>query len=251
MKSHCVLARAALALVSSLFLIAASAADRPAKQNKAFNPTAASAFPMVTTGVSIKIKTASIAKDGTITTRFTLTDSQGAGLDVSSVQTPGDEQLAFVAAYIPNGQSQYIAYTTSVNKATTNTNPSQVQAGTDSGGKYTLVDAATGTYDYTFGTKAPANFDVTATHSIGAQAERDLSAFGYPTTFVSDDVYTFVPNGSAVTNVRDVINEASCNACHNPLNAHGGPGPRQKMTYCVLCHTTQSTNPDTLNTVDM
>jgi OmcA/MtrC family decaheme c-type cytochrome len=206
---------------------------------------------MVTTGVSIKIKTASIAKDGTITTRFTLTDSQGAGLDVNSVQTPGDEQLAFVAAYIPNGQSQYIAYTTSVNKATTNTNPSQVQAGTDSGGKYTLVDAATGTYDYTFGTKAPANFDVTATHSIGAQAERDLSAFGYPITFVSDDVYTFVPNGSAVTNVRDVINEASCNACHNPLNAHGGPGPRQKMTYCVLCHTTQSTNPDTLNTVDM
>ena len=251
MKSHCVFTRAASALVCSFFLIAASAADRPAKQNKAYNPMAASSFPMVTTGAVLKIKSAAIAKDGTITARFTLTDSNGAGLDVNGVFTPGDEGLAFVAAYIPNGQSQYVAYTTTVAKASTNSNPNQIQAGTDSGGKYTLVDAATGTYDYTFGTKAPANFDATATHSIGGQVERDLSAYGYANMFVSDDVFTFVPNGAAVTNVRDVINEASCNGCHNPLNAHGNPGPRQKMAFCVLCHTPQSTNPDSLNTVDM
>ena len=251
MKSYCVVTRTVSSLVSSFLLIAASTADRPARQNKAFNPTAASAFPMVTTGVIVKIKSASVANDGTITARFTLTDSQGAGLDVTGVQTPGDEGLAFVAVYIPNGQSQYTAYTTTVAKASSNTNPSQTQAGTDSGGKYMLIDAATGTYDYTFGTKAPATFDATATHSFGTQAERDLSAYGWATTFVSDDVYTFVPNGSAVTNVRDVIDEASCNGCHNPLNAHGSPGPRQKMAYCVLCHTPQSTNPDSLNTVDM
>ena len=68
MKSQCVYTRAALALVSSFFLLAASAADRPAKQNKAFNPTAAlNGFPAVATGVAVKIKSASIAKDGTIT----------------------------------------------------------------------------------------------------------------------------------------------------------------------------------------
>ena len=251
MKSHCLLTRVALVFVSSFFLIAASAADRPAKQNLAFNPMAASAFPMVTTGVVVKIQSASIAKDGTITAHFTLTDSQGAGLDVNGVQTPGIEGLAFVAAYIPNGQSQYIAYTTTVTKSTTNSNPSQIQAGTDSGGAYTLVDAPTGTYIYTFGTKAPVTFDATATHSIGMQAERDLSAYGYQTMFVSDFVYTFVPNGAPVTNVRDVVNEASCNGCHDPLNAHGSPGPRQKIAFCVLCHTPQSINPDSLNTVDM
>jgi len=251
MKSHCVITRAALALVSSFFLIAASAADRPAKQNKAFTPQSLNGFPAVATGVVVKIKSASIAKDGTITARFTLTDSQGAGLDVNGIQTPGTLSVRFVAAFIPNGQSQYTAYTTSVVKATSNTNPSQTQAGTDTGGKFVLVDAATGTYDYIFGTKAPTNFDATATHSIGMQAERNLSALGYETTFPSDDVFTFVPNGSPVTNVRDVINEASCNSCHNPIAAHGSPGPRTKMAYCVLCHTPQSVNPDTLNTVDM
>ncbi len=241
-----------MALFSAVFLITASAADRPAKQNKDYHPQAsASVFNSFTTGAVIKILSASIAKDGTITTRFSITDSNGNGLDVNGVQTAGVEALAFVAAYIPNGQSQYVDYITTTDKATTNTNPSQIQAGTDSTGTYTLVDATSGTYDYVFAHKAPANFDATATHTIGAQIERDLSAYGYPTTYTGDAVFTFVPNGSPVTNVRDVINEASCNGCHDPLNAHGGPGPRQKMAFCVLCHTPQTTNPDSLNTVDM
>ena len=93
----------------------------------------------------------------------------------------------------------------------------------------------------------PASYDPTATHSVGAQASRNLTAYGY-STYTSNDVLSFVPNGSPVTNVRDVVTESSCNGCHNPLSAHGGP--RTKIAYCVLCHTPQSTNPDTLNTVD-
>ena len=34
------------------------------------------------------------------------------------VQTAGAESLAFVAAYIPNGQTQYTAYTTTLDKQT-------------------------------------------------------------------------------------------------------------------------------------
>jgi OmcA/MtrC family decaheme c-type cytochrome len=242
-----------LALAGTLLITTASGQTWPAKHNRDYRPAAAAAtsFNSFTTGVVVKIKSASIAKDGTITTQFTLTDSNGNGLDVNGVLTAGAEGLAFVAAYIPNGQNQYTAYTTTVDAATTNKNPSQTQASTDKGGTYTLIDAASGAYTYTFGTKAPTTFDATATHSIGMQAERDLSAYGYPTTYTSNDVFTFVPNGAAVTNVRDVINEASCNSCHNPLNAHGNPGPRTKMAFCVLCHTPQSTNPDSLNTVDM
>lgn len=244
-----------LALVCIILLAAvpASGQDWPVIRNRNYNAATVGTtqFSSFTTGVIVKIKSASIAKDGTITARFTLTDANGSGLDVNGVLTAGAEGLAFVAAYIPNGQVQYTAYTTTTDKATTNTNAPQVQAGTDQGGTYTLIDAASGTYDYTFGTKAPANFDATATHTIGMQAERDLSAYGYPTTYTSNNVFTFVPNGSAVTTVRDVVNEASCNSCHNPLNAHGNPGPRQEIAFCVLCHTPQSTNPDSLNTVDM
>lgn len=243
-------ARGVFALACLFLLTVAFAQDRPVKQNSAFDPNAAaSSFNSLTTGVVLKITSASIGSDGTIVARFTLTDSKGAGLDVNGVQTAGTETLRFVAAYIPAGAAQYTAYTTTVLNATINKNPPQTQASTDSGGTFAMVDAATGTYDYTFKTKAPASFDPAATHSIGGQAERNLSAYGYPTTFTSDDVYTWVPNGSPVTVVRDLINEASCNSCHNPLSAHGGA--RQKMLYCNLCHTPQSTNPDTLNTVDM
>ena len=249
MKIIHALSRSLLGLSLITILVAASAADRPAKTNRNYNPDfQASGFPFVTTGAVLKFKSASIATDGTITTRFTITDSKGAGVDVNGVYSPGTTTLRFVAAYIPKGASQYVAYTTTVDKAL-NSKPPQTQAGTDTGGKVVLVDAATGTYDYTFATKAPANFDASATHSIGGQFERSLAAFGFPTSFTSDDVFTFVPNGSAVTNVRDIVAEASCNQCHDPLSAHGGG--RQKMAYCVLCHTPQSTNPDTLNTVDM
>ena len=123
-----------------------------------------------------------------------------------------------------------------------------MQAGTDTGGKYTLVDAATGAYNYTFATKVPLAYDPTVTHTIGAQASRNLSTYGYPTDY-SNNVFKFVPNGSEVTVLRDVVNEAACNGCHDPLTAHGGP--RTEIAYCVLCHTPQSTNPDSLNTVDL
>src|SRR5580698_1876152 len=88
---------AALALVTTLSLVAAHADDRPVKQNRAFVPAAqAGAFPMVTTGVIVKIKNATIGQNGILVVRFTITDSQGLGLDVTGVQTPGKESLAFV-----------------------------------------------------------------------------------------------------------------------------------------------------------
>jgi len=252
MKTHTIFSTATLALVSSLFLATVSGQERPAKRNRDFNPeatAAATSFNSFTTGVRVKVKSATIAKDGTIVAQFTLTDSNGAGLDNTGVLTAGTVSLSFVAAYIPSGKTQYTAYTTTVDKATVNTNPSQTQAGTDTGGSYALVDAASGTYNYTFGTKAPTTFDPTVTHSIGVQASRSLTAYGYPTAFTSDDVYSFVPNGSAVKVVRDIVTEAACNGCHNPLSEHGGA--RTEIAYCVLCHTPQSTNPDSLNTVDM
>ena len=244
----------AIATVAMVLTATASGQRWAEKRNKDYNPeakAAASSFNSFTTGVLTKVTSASIAADGTITATFIVTDSNGAGLDINGVLTAGPVGMGLVAAYIPQGQSQYVAYTTTVDKATTNSNPSQTQAGLDKGGTYTLVDAASGTYTYTFGAKAPAGFDPTVTTSIGIQAERDLSAYGYPTTYTANNVYTFVPNGSPVTVVRDIVNEKACNNCHNPLNAHGGPGPRTEIAFCVLCHTPQSTNPDSLNTVDL
>ena len=196
-------------------------------------------------GLVIKITSASIADDGTITTRFKLTDPKGLPLDKDGIQTPGVMALGIIAAYIPKGQTQYVAYTTR-SQTSPITNKTATQAGTDSGGVFTKN--ADGDYTYVFKTKAPSGFDKTATHTIGLYANRDLSEFdlGIQKT---DTTFDFVPNGSAVTQVRDVALTSSCNKCHDPLSAHGETG-RTSVPMCILCHTPQTSDPDTGNTVD-
>jgi len=201
------------------------------------------------TGVVVKIQSAAIAKDGTITARATIVDADGFPLDRLGAATKGPVSLSYIAAYIPAGKTQYVSYTTRVAAATLNQNPSQTQAANDSGGTFTTNNI--GDYTYTFKTKAPATFDATATHSIGVSAYRNLSEFG---TFdewseVSNDVFTFVPNGAAVTVTRSVVTTDACNQCHDPLIGHGGS--RVKVELCIMCHTPQTINPDTQLTQDM
>jgi len=201
------------------------------------------------TGVVVKIQSAAIAKDGTITARATIVDSDGIPLDRLGVATKGPVSMSFIAAYIPSGQTQYVSYTTSVASATLNSNPSQTQAANDSGG--TLTTNAIGDYTYTFKTKAPATFDATATTAIGVSAQRNLAEFG---TFdewseTANDVFNFVPNGSPVKVTRSVVTTAACNQCHDPLIGHGGS--RLEVELCILCHQPQTINPDTQLTQDM
>jgi len=175
-------------------------------------------------GVIVKIVSAAIAKDGTITARVTITDPKGLPLDRDGITTPGAVSLSLIAAYIPAGQTQYVSYTTTVAKATQpgNTNASQTQAANDSGG--TWATNAVGDYTYTFKTKAPTNFDPAVTHAIGISARRDLSEFLTQDEWaqVSNDVYNFVPDGSAVKVTRNVVPTAVCNNCHDPVAGHGG-----------------------------
>jgi len=197
----------------------------------------------------VKLQSASIGKDGTITARVTIVDTDGIPLDNLGVATPGPVSLSFICAYIAKGQTQYTSYTTSVDASGTNSNPSQTQAAYDSGG--TITTNAIGDYTYTFKTKAPTTFDATVTHSVGVAAYRNLSEFG---TFdewseSSNDVFNFVPNGSAVTVTRSVVATSACNQCHDPISAHGGS--RLQVQLCIMCHQPQTVNPDTLNTMDM
>lgn len=195
-------------------------------------------------GLVITIESASIASDGTIQTQFKLTDPKGQPLDREGNITPGPVSVSFIAASIPKGQSQYTAYTTRTQTSPITGN-SAVQAGSDSGGTFAKI--ADGEYTYTFKTKAE-NFDPTVTHTIGAYGSRNLTEFDLGTNF-DDATFNFVPNGSAVAVTRDVIQSATCNKCHGQLAFHGGS--RRSLELCVLCHTPQTTDPDTGNSVDM
>jgi len=74
-----------------------------------------------------------------------------------------------------------------------------------------------------------------------------LTVFDLGTNYASV-TYNFVPNGSKVTHVHDIIETASCDACHDQLSAHGGS--RRGLNMCVLCHTPQNVDPNTGDTMD-
>ena len=142
----------------------------------------------------------------------------GLPLDRQGVTTPGAVATSFVAAYIPRGQEDYVAYTTRPQTSPI-TGVTAAQAAADAGGRYEQVGE--GEYVYTFGTKAPAGFNADATHSIGVYATRNLAEFDLGSQF-SNFVFNFVPNGSPVTQVHDIVRTQTCNKCHDPLMAHGG-----------------------------
>src|ERR1035441_3701730 len=252
MRKHLAMASALFALVSVVFFSTASAQERKVQRAVDFSTIArlsGTTNSLGKTGVVVKIQSAAIAKDGTISVRATIVDSDGTALDRLGATTAGPVSMSFIAAYIPTGQTQYVSYTTTVAKATLNSNPSQTQAANDSGGTFTTN--VIGDYTYTFKTKAPVTFDPTVSHSIGVSAQRDLSQFG---TFdewseTSNDVFTFVPNGTAVKVTRSVVTTDACNQCHDPLIGHGGS--RLKVELCIICHTPQTINPDTQLTQDM
>lgn len=237
------LALLALILASSVALLSSDTTPFSPKQKAFYADEAMVNF--VRPGLVIKITGQEIASDGTVKVRYKLTDPKGLPLDRLGIYTPGSISTTFILARIPAGQQQYVAYTTRVQTSPI-TGASATQAGGESNG--TFAQVAEGEYTYTFRTKLPAGYDQTATHSIGAYGSRNLSEFDLGTQF-SDNVFSFVPNGAAVTVTRDVVADKSCNACHEQLAFHGGS--RRTVLLCNLCHTPQTTDPDTGNTVDM
>lgn len=231
------------AFASSLVLILGGAAVGPRITNQKAFYADARLVAFVRPGLVIKITAAQVAQDGTISVAFTLTDPKGVPLDRTGVATPGAISLNFIAAYIPKGQQQYVDYIT--RSATGAVSGTVTQAAAESNGVFT---AAGDGYRYDFSTRAPSGFDQAATHTIGIYASRDLTEFDLGTNYASA-TSNFVPNGSAAPVARDVIRTQSCNRCHDQLSAHGGS--RRGIEMCVLCHTPQTTDPDSGNTVDL
>lgn len=231
------------AIVAVGILALTGASKNPYSPHQKAFYTAASTVEFVRPGLVIKILSAQVAADGTISTTYSVSDPQGLPLDSLGISTPGPLTIRFIAAVIPKGQQQYTAYTTRV--STGAALPSTIQAAADSGGTGTTL--ADGQYKYVFATKAPSGFDPTVTHTIGIYASRNLSIFKLGTDYAST-TYNFVPNGSPVVTTRDVVRTASCNTCHDQLSHHGGS--RRGVEMCVLCHTPQTFDAATGNTAD-
>ncbi|MEO8369672.1 MAG: OmcA/MtrC family decaheme c-type cytochrome [Candidatus Solibacter sp.] len=240
----------ALGLVTgSVLLMSAPKKTAFTPHDKAFYASEATVN-FVRPGLVFKIISANIATDGTISVDFKMTDPKGLGLDRDGITTPGAVSTSFIGAYIPKGQAQFFSYTTRTQTSPI-TKVSAIQAGADTGGTYKSL--GDGEYVYTFGTKAKgqngAAWDNTLTHRIGIYGSRNLTEFDLGTDR-DDDTMTWIPAGGATpTNTRDVIRTPTCNKCHDALAFHGGT--RRSMELCIMCHTPQTMDPDTGNTVDM
>src|SRR5271169_5148474 len=113
MRKH--MASALLALAPVVLFNTASAVDHRVKPAVDFAAKPRLNGPTTSlgkTGVVVKIQSAAIAKDGTITLRATIVDSDGIALDRLGVASKGPVSMSFIAAYIPAGQTQYVSYTT-------------------------------------------------------------------------------------------------------------------------------------------
>jgi len=212
-------------------------------QEKAFYASKA-LVDFVNPGLSITINSASITGAGVISVTYTLSDPNGLPLDASGATTPGAISLAYVAAYIPKGQEQYVAYTTA--PATGKALGTITRPDFELGGTATQVGP--GQYQYTFIAKAPSGFDPTVTTTVAVDGNRNLTAFNLGTNYAGA-TFNFVPNGSPVTTTRDVVSTSSCNTCHYDLAFHGGYA--HSMAMCVMCHQPQNADPTTGNSLDL
>ena len=193
-------------------------------------------------GLVVTINSASMASDGTVTAVYTLADPSGLMLDAAGVYTPGPITVSYIEGYIPNNAEQYVNYNTSTSTGAAGT--FQRPSG-DSGG--VVSQLSTGQYQYVFHTKAPTGYDPTATNTVAIYATRNMTAFGITSNYGSA-TFNFVPNGSKVTKIRDVVATATCDSCHDQLSFHGGA--RRGVALCVMCHTPQMTDATTGNSVD-
>jgi len=194
-------------------------------------------------GVKFTVTDSALGTDGLMTVDFTLTDTAGVPLDINGVHTEGKVSPGFMLAWLGEDGDKAGTYTSYI----TRDRSGFTQATTDSGGTLTAVDAAKGMYHYTFGKVAtvdPANTG--KTHTLGVQMRR---AMPDGTRYAANELVNFRPDGADVTMVRDIVTTDACNACHGTLAIHGGS--RREIGLCELCHTPQSTDDATGNTVDL
>ena len=198
-------------------------------------------------GLAINIVSAKIAQDGTISVDYKVTDPKGLPLDKDGIVTPGPITVSFLVAYVPNGQEQFVSYITRTETDALNgTGRTTVQATGESMTAGTTQVVAVGEYIYAFKNRAPAGWDPTATHRIGIYGSRNLTEFDLGTSY-DDATFDLVPAGGTPA-PRDVVRTADCNKCHDSLAAHGGS--RKSVELCIICHTPQTTDAETNNTLD-
>jgi OmcA/MtrC family decaheme c-type cytochrome len=204
--------------------------------------TSAEKINVTVTGVSVP------AGGGAPTVMLLLTNDLGQGLTGLPARN-----ISFVIAQLTPGSngdsSEWQSYVTRDSGGIPN-----AQASTENATAGTFVDNGDGTYEYTFAnalTDYPAGpvFDQSKTHRVGIEIRTSSGGF-FPENIPADNApFDFLPTGGAPTFTRLIVDNDTCNACHDNLEMHGEA--RFDVRYCVQCHNPSSIDGDTGNSVDM
>ena len=247
------LVRHATPLLLSLVLVACSGGDDgqdgadgapgPAGPSGPPGPSTGSGIPIDSTDlINIAVSSVAISSGGGApVVNFTLTNDIQQGLNALPA---GDIRftLAQLSPGTGGGSSEWQSYITKSSGGI-----ADAQADAERGSSGTFVDNGDGTYQYTFASDlgdypAGPEFDGTKTHRLGIEIRGQAP-------ISSNGIIDFVPVGGDPLFERKIVNNATCNSCHDRLEFHGGP--RTDVDYCVTCHNPSSIDGDTGNTVDM
>ena len=198
-------------------------------------------------GFNLEVKDVTIGTDGLTKVTMEVTDGQGQPM------TASDFSATFMLASLAtdsSGNLYYNNYFKSTDEGAAYTYngvtkqpvlASVNEPDRDSGGSW--EQTAPGQLVYTFGKAVPSGYDASATHV--------LAIYAYPPdrNAIANVAYAFVPNGGTPDDTLLTSDTETCNKCHDPLAAHGGP--RQEYVVCLVCHTPDAVDPETGNSLDM
>jgi len=199
--------------------------------------------------INVQITDVTISADGGApVVSFYLTNE----LDQGLIGLPAANIRFVIAQLMPGqsgGSSQWQSYVTREDGGVAN-----VQADAEIATAGTYVDNGDSTYVYTFAnalTQYPAGptFDAGRTHRVGIEIRTNSGGFWPENIPANNAPLDFVPAGGAPTFTRYIVDNDTCNACHDNLEAHGEA--RFDVEYCVQCHNPSSIDGDTGNSIDM
>lgn len=131
------------------------------------------------------------------------------------------------------------------------TNQGTTEAATT--GTWVEGNQANGVYTYTFAQSlkgiSDIPYDPSLVHRVGLEIRlRPVGATDYIPA--NNAVFTWVPaTGGPVASGREIVDNDTCNACHDNLSFHGGV--RFDLQYCAMCHESYSFDAQTGNTIDL
>lgn len=204
--------------------------------------------PGLAPGVVVNVIDVKIPADLKPEVTFELTDEKENAIPLSDL-TDARFILTYLEEAAAGDTSHHVSYTTTLEDPdrTPNSGDEAVQAGYDSARLAGITSNDDGTHTYKFATAVPADYDPTRPHQIAGQFRRVFVVDGLEYKY--NLAYPFIPaDAKQAVETREIVATETCNNCHTRLSVHGDV--RREVQLCITCHTDQSTDAQSGNSLD-